>query len=106
MDQMKAENPARARERDFWNGGGTGNPPDPSREAAACDSPARKCRVRMGKVHESRRDGTRYSHTLLKELTAPLERNDLFHPLIFLLLAAGNLFVAGRSRIIRARRRR
>jgi hypothetical protein len=36
-----------------------------SREAAACESPARKCRVRVGKAHESRRDGTgSYAHSL------------------------------------------
>src|ERR1017187_4602534 len=38
-------------------------PPKSSREAAACDSPARKCRVGWGRQNESRRDGTS-SHAL------------------------------------------
>src|ERR1035437_4752833 len=32
--------------------------PEQSRRAPACESPARKCRVKVGKTRESRRDGT------------------------------------------------
>jgi len=40
-------------------------------KGAACDSPARKCRVHVGMGNESRRDGTPFSRTLFSAAIKP-----------------------------------